>query len=407
MALRDPSTEAKPYAPVMSPHELVIAGGRVIDPASGVDAVLDVALSDGRIAAVGQNLDRTSAGRWIDATDRLVVPGLIDIHAHVNHRAARNGLDPDLAGVASGVTTVVDAGSAGYAAYEGFHHHIVRTAATEVLAFVHIARHGLAHVPEATSTEDVDVDATVSVIGGYPEVIGVKVRACGPAIERYGMEFIGLAVRAAREAQVPVMVHIGDANFGRSDTITAELLPVLETGDIVTHVYTGAPGRALDESGRVLRELREARDRGVWLDAAHGRYNLSFDVARTMADQGMVPDTISTDITRPGRPGPVGSMTHTMSKFLALGFELADVVAMSTHRPATILGRSDLGTLAVGSPADVSVLELVEGARTFVDGQGKTLVGTTSIRPVLTFKNGAQHSPDYGPFPEGWLSPVP
>jgi dihydroorotase len=391
----------------MIPYEVLLTGGRVIDPANGLDAVCDVAIAEGRIAEIAPEVDRTKAVRWIDASERLVVPGLIDIHAHVNHRGARNGLDPDLAGVASGVTTVVDAGSAGSAAYEGFHHHIVRKAATEVLAFVHIARHGLAHVPEATTMDDVDVGATASIVTDYPEVIGVKVRACGPAIERYGMEFINLAIRAAREAQAPVMVHIGDANFGRSDTITAELLPSLEAGDIVTHVYTGAPGRAIDGQGQVLAELREARERGVWLDAAHGRYNLSFDVAKSMADQGFAPDTISTDITRPGRPGPVGSMTHTMSKFLALGFGLTDVVAMSTHRPATLLGRSDLGTLAVGSPADLAVLELVEGARTFVDGQGKTLVGTTSIRPVLTFKNGAQHSPDYGPFPEGWLSPVP
>jgi dihydroorotase len=390
----------------MNPYDVLLCDGRVIDPASGLDAICDVAISGGRIAEIAPAIDRTNAVRWIDAAGRLVVPGLIDIHAHVNHRGAHNGLDPDLAGISSGVTTVVDAGSAGYAAYEGFHHHIVRTAATEVLAFVHIARHGLAHVPEATTMDDVDIDATVATVATYPEVVGVKVRACGPAIERHGMEFIGLAIRAARETNVPLMVHIGDANFGRSDSITAELLPALDSGDIVTHVYTGAPGRAIAGSGRVLAELREARERGVWLDAAHGRYNLSFDVARSMMDQGVLPDTISTDITRPGRPGPVGSMTHTMSKFLALGFELTDVIAMSTHRPATVLGRSDLGTLRIGSPADVAVLELVQGARRFVDGQGQTLVGTTTIRPVLTFKGGNPHSPDYGPFPEGWLSAV-
>ncbi len=387
----------------MAGHDLVLIGGRVIDPATGLDARRDVALDGGRVARVDEAVDPSEARQVVDVSGYLVLPGLIDVHAHVYQHGARNGLDPDLAGVRSGVTTVVDAGSAGSATYEGFHHHIARTAATDVLAYVHIARHGLSHVPEAHVLEDMDVDGTVETLARHPEAVGVKVRACGPVVEHHGLDAIHLARRAARQAGVPLMVHVGDANFGRSGAITAELLPLLEAGDVITHVYTGAPGRLLDESGHVLDALREARERGVWLDAAHGRYNLSFAVASQMAEQGVVPDTISTDITRPGRPGPVGSMTHTMGKFLALGFELRDVVAMATHNPARMLGRSDLGTLAPGAVADVTVLESVAGRWSFVDGSETRIEGEAALRPVLTFKNGVQVSPDYGPFPSGWL----
>jgi dihydroorotase len=389
----------------MTDHDVVLTGGRVIDPAAGIDARRDVAIVGGRLAGIDDDGDPSEARRVVDVSGYLVVPGLVDVHAHVYQHGARNGLDPDLAGVRSGVTTVVDAGSAGSATYEGFHHHVVRRAVTEVLAYVHIARHGLSHVPEAHVLEDMDVDGTVETLARHPEAVGVKVRACGPVVEHHGLDAIDRARRAARQAGVPLMVHVGDANFGRSGAITADLLPLLEAGDVITHVFTGAPGRLLDDSGRVLDALREARERGVWLDAAHGRYNLDFAVAEQMAEQGIVPDTVSTDITKPGRSGPVGSLPHTMGKFLALGFDLGDVIAMTTHNPARMLGRSDLGTLAPGAAADVTVLELVTGRWWFTDGSGARIEGDVALRPVVTFKNGVQHAPDYGPFPRGWLPP--
>ena len=385
-------------------YDLVIRGGRLIDPGRGVDAPMDVAISGDRIARLAPQVDVAEAAQWIDATGKLVVPGLIDLHAHVYHHGARNGLDPDVAGVRSGVTTIVDAGSAGSANYDGFHHHVISGAKTRVLTNIHIARHGLAHIPEAATLEDVDVDATVATVARSPEIVGVKVRACGPAVESAGLAYIELAARAARAAGVRLMVHIGDANFGRSERITRELLPLLEPGDLLTHLYTGAPGKALDESGKVLPELLEAHDRGVAFDAAHGRFNLSFEVAYRMMDQGVVPLTISTDITGPGRLGPVRSMTHTMSKFLALGFSLGDVIRMSTHNPAHLLGEGDeLGTLAEGTVADVTVLEAVEGDWSFQDAAEARVRGTTALRPVLTLRAGEPVAPDYGPFPWGWL----
>ncbi|MEX2431628.1 MAG: amidohydrolase/deacetylase family metallohydrolase [Dehalococcoidia bacterium] len=388
-------------------YDLVITGGRVMDPGRGVDARMDVAVSGGRIAKLADRIDPAEAKRTIDARGKLVTPGLIDVHAHIYHLGIENGLDPDLAGVRSGVTTIVDGGSAGCANYDGFHHHVISKAQTRVLTNLHIARTGLAFAPEARDGSDVDLDGAIETAARYPgEIIGIKVRACGPAITAMGIDYVKLALTAAREAGVRVMVHIGDP-IERSEAnahITKDLIPLLQPGDILTHLYTGQPGKALDAANKVLPELVEAKERGVAFDPAHGRYNLSFEVAKRMLDQGISPVSISTDITSGGRLGPVKSMTHIMGKFLALGFPLTDVVRMSTYSPAGLIGRQqDLGTLAEGTTADIAILEEVTGAWTFTDAEGQTVHGEKALQPVLTFKDGEQFSVDYGPFPWGWL----
>ncbi|MDP9143148.1 MAG: amidohydrolase/deacetylase family metallohydrolase, partial [Actinomycetota bacterium] len=174
-------------------YDVVLRGGRLLDPGRGVDSLFDLAIVGDQIARIASGIDPAQARRWVDVSGKTVVPGLIDIHAHVYHHGAPNGIDPDIAGVFSGVTTVVDAGSAGSATYEGFHHHVVAQARTTVLSNIHIARNGLTHVPEAHSLDDVDIESTVGVIASYPEIIGVKVRACGPAVEKEGIGFIEAA----------------------------------------------------------------------------------------------------------------------------------------------------------------------------------------------------------------------
>jgi len=387
------------------PYDVVITGGRVIDPGRDVDALLDVAVQDGKIAKVAAGIDPSGAARNIDASDRIVVPGLIDVHAHIFEHGVGNGLDPDLAGVRSGVTTLVDGGSAGSANYEGFHHHIIGTAKTRVLANIHIANTGLAQSPEARDAGDVDVDATIAMAHRYPgEIIGVKIRACGPAVASMGLDYIKAAVTAARESGVRLMVHIGDPQWNVDPTITARLLPLLQADDLVTHLYTGAPGKVLDANRNVLPELVDARARGVGFDPAHGRWNISFEVAKRMMAQGILPDSISTDITKPGRLSIVKSMTHVMSKFLALGFSLNDVIKMSTYVPAGFIYMQDeLGTLAEGTTADIAILSIAHGKWTYEDADGASLAGDTALEPVLAFKGGEQHSVDYGPFPWGWL----
>jgi dihydroorotase len=387
------------------PYDIVITGGRVIDPGRDVDAQLDVAITDGKIAKVAAGIHASEGERSIDARGRIVTAGLIDIHAHIFEHGVGNGLDPDLAGVHSGVTTLVDGGSAGSANYDGFHHSIVQTAKTRVLSNIHIAKTGLAVSPEARDANDVDVNDTIEVANRYKgEIIGVKIRACGPVLETMGIDYIHAAITAAREAGVRLMVHIGDPQWNVDPTITAQLLPLLQADDLITHLYTGAPGKVLDGNRNVLPELVDARVRGVGFDPAHGRMNMSFEVAKRMMEQGILPDSISTDITKPGRLTVVKSMTHVMSKFLALGFSLNDVIKMSTFVPAGFIGmQNELGTLAEGTTADISIMSIEQGRWSYDDALGVSLAGDTALQPVLTFKGGEQHAVDYGPFPWGWL----
>ena len=363
-------------------YDVLIKGGRVIDPASQTDRPLDLAIQGGRIAKVAADIDASEAARWVDARGKLVVPGLIDVHAHIFEHGSSNGLDPDLAGVRSGVTTIVDGGSAGSSNYAGFHNLVIQHAATRVLTNIHIAKAGLAFIPEARDANDILLDDTIAMIHAHPgEIIGVKVRACGPAVDAMGIAYIESALTAAHEGGVRLMVHIGDPQFGSDPTITRQLLPLLRPGDLLTHLYTGQPGKAIDDANRVLPELVDAKERGVLFDPAHGRWNLSFEVAKRLLDQDIAPASISTDITKPGRD-IVKSMTHTMGKFLALGFSLPDVVRMSTLAPARMIGQeAELGSLAEGTTADVTILDAVQGRWSYVDSEGATLIGEQALTP--------------------------
>ena len=385
--------------------DLLLKGGEVIDPSQSLRGKLDVAVKDGAISQVAPRIDTREAARVIDVSGRLVVPGLIDLHCHVYDGVNQTGVDPDLAGVRSGVTTVVDAGSAGCYTFGGFPRHIVPGAKTRILCMLHISRTGLNYQPDLSRREDIDLDETVRVIESNRSLIqGVKLRAVGPAVPTMGVEMVHLAKQAATGAGVQLMVHVGDRFVGDGPTLTRQLLPLLEPGDILTHLFTGNPGRVLDADGKVLRELVEAQERGVFMDAAHGRHNFSFDVARRALDQGVRPQSISTDLTIPGRRETVYSMTEMLSRFLALGFSLEDVVRMATANPASALRMEDaLGSLAVGRAADVTVLEEAVGDWVFHDAEGDSLRGSRALTPVFTLMGGEVVSPDWGPRPWGWL----
>ena len=331
--------------------------------------------------------------------------GLIDLHTHVYHGVNQTAIDPDLAGVYAGVTTVVDAGSAGCYTFGGFPRHVVSKAKTRVVCMLHISRAGLNFQPEISDRDDIDVEETVRVIGtNKPLIQGVKVRAVGPAVPVMGVEMIRLAKLAANEGGVRLMVHIGDRGVTDGPTITRDLLPLLESGDIITHLFTGNAGRILDDDGRVIPEIIDAQERGVFLDTAHGRQNFSFDVAKSALDQGVEPRSISTDITIPGRLNTVHSMVEMLSRFLALGFSLEDVIRMATANPAGALGmEGSLGSLAVGREADISVLEEHTGSWLFHDTEGGTLTGDKALTPVLTVRAGEVFTSEWGPRPWGWL----
>jgi dihydroorotase len=224
-----------------------------------------------------------------------------------------------------------------------------------------------------------------------------------PALEIMGMEMPRLARRAARESGTKLMVHIGDTEKRYDPAVIRSLLPLLDQGDILTHYFTANPGGVLDANGKLVPEAREAADRGVWFDTAHGRMNFSFEVGRRIIEQGLLPHCISTDLTVPGRIHTVHSMTEMMTRFLGLGFTLAQVVTMCTANPAKAIGVGQrLGSLAVGRQADVSVLERREGEWVVYDVLGASLRVTQAMVPFVTVKRGQVFTPDWGPRPWGW-----
>ena len=385
-------------------YDLVLKGGVVIDPAQDLRGALDVAVQDGKIAAVAANIPASEARRVIHVPGKTVTPGLIDLHTHVFDGVAANGVHPDIAGVHAGVTTVVDAGSSGCATFSAFPRHILPKCETEVIPLLHICQTGLATNPDIIAESSIDLESTLKVAREHKGLIkGIKARMVSPALEIFGMEMPRLAKRAARESGLPLMVHIGDTTKRYDPNVIRELLPLLEPGDIVTHLFTANPGGVLDGNGKLVPEVKEAADRGVWFDTAHGRMNFSFDVGRRVIEQGVLPHCISTDLTVPGRVMTVHSMTEMMTRFLGLGFTLPQVVTMCTANPAKAAGVAErLGSLAVGRQADISVLDVRPGDWMVYDVLGAGLRVDRAVVPFVTVKKGRVFTPDWGPRSWGW-----
>ena len=385
-------------------YDLLIKGGVIIDSAQGIHAVNDVAVEKGTIVRVAPIIPVDEARQVIEVQGKVVTAGLIDIHTHVYHGVSANGVQADIGGVRAGVTTMVDAGSAGCDTFGGFPSHIIPNNQTEIICFLHICRTGLATSPDIFSPASIDLDKTIQVASENRDIIsGIKARMVSPALEIMGMEMPRLAKRAAKEAGVKLMVHIGDTEKRYDPNVIRQLLPIMEEGDIVTHLFTANPGGVLDADGKLVPEAKEAEDRGVWLDTAHGRMNFSFDIGERILDQGITPHCISTDLTLPGRQLTVHSMTEMMSRFLAMGFTMDQVVTMSTLNPAKALGLDGrLGSLEVGKQADISVLELREGDWELYDVLGTSRKVDKAVLPVLTVKKGQVFEAGWGPRPWGW-----
>jgi dihydroorotase len=385
-------------------YDLLLKGGTVVDPSANLDGVRDIAVEGGAIARIATDIPRTDAARAMDVGGKVITPGLIDLHAHVFEGFNRTGVHPDLGGVYAGVTTIVDAGSAGSATFAGFPRHIIPRCHTEIIPFLHICQTGLATIPDIIAESSINLDDTLKVAHQHKGLIaGIKARMVSPALEIMGMEMPRLAKRAARESGIKLMVHIGDTEKRYDPNVIRSLLPLLDAGDILTHYFTANPGGVLDGNGKLVPEAREAADRGVWFDTAHGRMNFSFDVGRRIIEQGLLPHCISTDLTVPGRLLTVHSMAEMMTRFLGLGFTLAQVVTMCTANPAKAIGADDrLGTLAVGRQADISVLDLREGEWVVYDVLGASLRVRQAVVPFATVKRGQVFTPDWGPRPWGW-----
>jgi len=370
-------------------YDLLLRGGHVIDPRSGVSAPRDVAIAAGRIVAVEPRIDPALAFKAIDVSGLYVIPGLVDIHTHVyagtgerDSYAGDNSVYPDGFTFRAGVTTVADAGGAGFRNFPDFKERVIDRARTRVLAFLNIVGHGMRGGAFEQDLADMQAEPGAEMALRHKGlVVGIKTAHYeGPEwtpVER--------AVEAGRRAGVPVMVDFG-AN--RPERPIGELLTrKLRSGDIYTHVYSGLRNEQ-DASGRVNPALPEARKRGVLFDVGHGGGSFSWRIAVPALREAFVPDSISTDLHVNSMNAGMKDMLNVMGKFLALGLTLEDLVLRSTWNPARQIGHEELGHLSVGAPADVAVLRLEKGDYGFVDSFGARLRGTQRLVCELTVRDG-------------------
>ena len=358
-------------------YDLVLSGGHVIDPRNDVDAALDVAVAEGRIAAVGPNL--AAAARSVDVSGLYVTPGLLDIHLHA-FGGFNAWLFPDPSCLSCGVTTAVDTGSCGHEDFERFRETIIEPSTTRVLAFLNIVGAGMTGPPEQDTT-DMDPRPCADTIGNYPEyLVGAKSAHFGGP----GWESAGGAIEAARLSDTIAMV-----DFSPRPTRTyAELLERFDPGDVHTHLYSTRTPLVDRDSRKVADYVWAARERGIVFDLGHGNMSFYWHIAAPAMEQGFPPDTISTDLHRRSRLLSNATMDVTMSKMLALGMSLQEVVQRSTWRPAQVVGRPELGHLGVGAEADIAVLELVEGDFRFVDSTRSTMPCRHRLQCHMTLRAG-------------------
>jgi dihydroorotase len=368
----------------------LIRGGHVIDPRNGIDTPMDVAISGAAIADVARSIDPTRAARVADATGLYVVPGLIDLHTHVFFGTDPDSylshgdvaVQPDAHAPRSGVTTVVDAGGAGWRNFRDFKEEVIDRSRTRVLAFLNIVGSGMKGGPIEQDLADMDPRlAAMRVSEHRGLIVGIKTaHYSGPEWDP-----VDRAVEAGRLVSVPVMVDFGDFRHERpfEELVGKHLRP----GDIYTHTYL-ARVPMLDEAGKLRPFLLEAKRRGIVFDVGHGAGSFVYSQAEPATAQGFWPDTISTDLHGTSMVGGMKDMTNVMSKMLNLGMPLSEVVLRTTWKPAQVISRPDLGHLSVGAPADVAVLRLHRGTFGFVDVAGGRASGTQKLEAELTVRDG-------------------
>jgi dihydroorotase len=408
--------------------DLILRGGRVICPASGVDGVKDVGVRDGTIAAIEDHILESAAREVVDVAGKLVLPGLIDTHAHVyQYVSGRFGLNADMVGVHSGVTTVVDQGGPSCMTLPGFRHFVVEPAKTRTVAFLSAyVVGGLEghYYPQLYSPEGVDVAATVAAAKANKDIVrGIKAHAEIGGFARWGIRVIEMAAEIGRLSELPVYVHFGQlwglpesgANGEDADTIVERVIPLLKSGDVLAHPFTRHPGGFVNREGEVHRVIRAALDRGLKVDVGHGSH-FSYRLARKGLDAGIIPHTLGADMhgynTRvpppPGTPREhpdeenhpfLGqarfSLTQAMSSMMALGLPLEQVVPMVTNNAAEMLGMSgEIGSLAIGRAADISVLTDDRGRFLLRDNEKNQVVAERLLRPAFCLRAGERFDAD-------------
>ena len=376
---------AQPPRLFAAEYDLVIKGGRVLDPAQRMDRVADVAIRAGKIAAMGPNIAASAAAEVIEAGGKLVTPGLIDIHAHV----ADKELTPAQC-LSTGVTSLVDGGSRGALNVDEFV-KIAQSVPNRVRILLNISGRGLADgANELLDIEKADVSAARGAVERSREwIIGIKARLSRSAAGEHDLEAVRRARQVADPLKIPIMVHVGD-----TASPLPEILALLRPGDIVTHMYAPAPHGMLDDKGRVLPQVLQARRRGILFDFGNGRTaHWTWDVAERAIQQGFLPDTFSSDITAAGLTDQVLNLPNVMSKFLLLGMPVDQVIARATTNSAHAIPQyKSYGTLRSGAVADVTVLDLREGDFEFVDNYGGKRMGRRRLIPYAVVMGGKKVS---------------
>lgn len=406
--------------------DTLIKGGHLVDPAQSIDGRADVALSGDRVAAIALDIPTTAARRVIDATGHHVLPGLVDLHAHIFRGIGYFGLDADPLACRTGVTTWVDAGSAGAFTLPGFRDLVAASTELRVRAFMNISYLGLVglNYDEYCNLDACDPELFQVVAEANRElVVGVKVRIGKGRVGNQELEPLRRALAAAEVTGLPVMAHIAAA-----PPDVAETLGLLRPGDIVTHSYTGQSARLVDDDGMVREAARRARDRGVLFDVGHGSGSFSFDSAAALTGAGFWPDVISTDLHSlsvhgenlhdplaletmarvRGDGGPALTLPIVIEKFLALGMRFSEAIRAVTATPAAILGLAgEVGTLRPGAYADVGLFAREEGRFPLTDVHGDVREGHERLRNTLTIVGGRELAVRPMPAPPPWITADP
>ncbi|MCU0884955.1 MAG: amidohydrolase/deacetylase family metallohydrolase [Beijerinckiaceae bacterium] len=362
-------------------HDLVLKGGRVIDPSQNLDGVRDVAFSAGRVSAIGQDLAAGPGTEVRDVSGYIVSPGLIDLHTHVYWGGTSLGIDADEFCRTSGVTTSVDTGSAGPGNWAGFRKHVIERSEARILAYLHVSHAGIFGFSKAVmvgESENVRLlsPAECAEVADRNRdlIVGIKVRVGRHSSGDQGTAPLNAALQVAEQVGMPLMAHID-----HPPPSYEEVVEMLRPGDVITHCFRPFPNAPCTGQGSVKQSVLDARKRGVLFDVGHGGGSFAFKTARAMLANGFPPDTISSDVHTLCIDGPAFDQVTTMSKFLCLGMSLSDVIKASTLNAALALQRMEYGSLKPGSLGDATILSVREGRFDYVDVVGEHLIGDRRI----------------------------
>lgn len=371
------------------PYDLLIRNGRVLDPKNKIDATLDVAIADGKIARLAKNIPAGQSKKIIDADGMLITPGLIDIHTHVfvgskpdTFADGINSVSADDFSFKSGVTTVVDAGTSGWRNFSLFKTNVIDKSQTRILAFINIAGSGMSGNPDQQDINEMDVNQTALAIQQYPDIIvGVKIGH----YEGNDWTPFDRALEASKIRSVPLLVECHLPQYSLEDQLRK-----MRPGDIITHTFENITERmpVVDDAGNVRAMVLNAKERGVLFDVGHGGYGFWFSQAMPALEQGLTPNTLGSDLHRFSMNAGMKNMLNIMSKYLAMGMEVKDIIQLATWNAAKAIHREDLGSLSEGLIADVVIINVLKGDFGFTDAGGNKIKGTRKFEAEMTIKSG-------------------